>query len=936
MNWLSLFRRDRLTRVPPSTARHRTRLTIEALEDRHVPAVYTVNSLQDLSIANGVDNANGQIQNAMHQDTGVVTLRSAIQAANNTPGGNTINLALAGLYQIQLFPTTTNETDNQAGEFAILPEGDLTIQNTSGGTVAVDGGGIARVFDVNPGADNKTAFTVTFRGLTIQHGSASPGDADQGSGGGIRAQGAASIALDNDVLTGNTATADGGGIALESVNNDSIGTLTITDSTIANNHAGDAGGGVETDGTGLVTINDSTITENTCVNQGAGVWLDAGGASLNMTDDVVSNNRAITMLGGGIGNAGAGAVALTGCTVEDNFSGGNGGGFGDAANTGDLTVSNCTFLDNTAAGNGGGIQEGGPQTTISGTVFDGNTAAGDGGGLSVNGQAVQLTEDVFRHNTAANGGGLNDLAATLTATQSTFDTNSALGANGGDGNIVGPGGFGGAVEVSGGAGTATFTQDLFVGNSANNGGNGNGGAIDDARGTLTISQLQFTANAAGNGGAVFFEGTTLNVTGSTFNNNSAGEAGALQDVGSTTVTLTSDTFTGNTAAVGGGALDIQQSGPATLLNDTITGNTAGMSGGALFTFSHGFGGQVFDVQNTIIALNTAPTGPNIDANGVRFVDKGGNLIDNLNGVTGFGAGTLTGNPELGPLANNGGFLAGAPGEQQVVQTEALLAGSPAIGGGVGNGAPATDERGFPIVPGRVDIGAFEFQAVTLAVQVTPVTVTLGQVAVVSVAVTNTSGNALPADNTTLAVTLPAGLAPLAGTTFTVGALAAGQSVSFSVPLAGTTPGGQTVTATVTSPDANPGSVTAGAPVSVVVPTDPATPPSTFIPNASVPAGTVLSANLVTVFVETVKKHGKKFLEVIVVNNTGEFILGRLVLSGLSLKQYGQFLGLSARQLKNVPTFDGSPVVDLFLPPGGQQTVQVPAGAAFTPVVLAGL
>src|SRR5262249_43506851 len=152
----------------------------------------------------------------------------------------------------------------------------LTISNASGGVGVVDGGGLNRVFDVNPGAQNTTPFTVTFQGLKITGGFAGPGDGDQGSGGGIRAQGAASVVLAGVTLAHTAAPAAGGGIALESLGNVGIGTLTVLNSVVANNHAGDAGGGVETDGNGTVTINASTILDNTCVNQGAGVWLDAG------------------------------------------------------------------------------------------------------------------------------------------------------------------------------------------------------------------------------------------------------------------------------------------------------------------------------------------------------------------------------------------------------------------------------------------------------------------------------------------------------------------------------------------------------------------------------------------------------------------------------------------------------------------------------------
>ncbi len=178
------------------------RPSLELLEDRLAPAVFNVNSLADV----------------LAPPAGVVTLRSAIQAANATPGGNTINLTVAGTYRITL-RGTAGETDNAAGEFAILPAGgNLTIINTSGGAaVTVDGNHLARVFDVNPGnTDNPaTKITVTMQGFTITNGVAQPGDGAGGSGGGVRDQGNASLTLNNMVVTGNLATADGGGVSME-------------------------------------------------------------------------------------------------------------------------------------------------------------------------------------------------------------------------------------------------------------------------------------------------------------------------------------------------------------------------------------------------------------------------------------------------------------------------------------------------------------------------------------------------------------------------------------------------------------------------------------------------------------------------------------------------------------------------------------------------
>src|SRR5262249_21232313 len=148
--------------------------------------------------------------------------------------------------------------------------GDLTIQNASGGVVAIDGGGLDRVFDINPTFDPANPppkFTVTIAGVTITDGrafdpaGANP-DGPAASGRGLRAQGNASLPLLGDVVTGNSATADGGGVAMENT----VGTpwtLTVTNSTVSNNRAGDAGGGIDTDGSGKVFVIGSTITGNT-------------------------------------------------------------------------------------------------------------------------------------------------------------------------------------------------------------------------------------------------------------------------------------------------------------------------------------------------------------------------------------------------------------------------------------------------------------------------------------------------------------------------------------------------------------------------------------------------------------------------------------------------------------------------------------------------
>ena len=159
-----------------------------------------------------------------------------------------------------------------------------------------------------------------------------------------------------------------------------------------------------------------------------------------------------------------------------------------------------------------------------------------------------------------------------------------------------------------------------------------------------------------------------------------------------------------------------------LLNDTVNGNFADNGGGAYWV---GTAGSTFDVQNTILGGNTASTaGPDADNAAGTFTDNGGNLIGVSgagSGNTGFTAGTTqTGTvarplfPLLGPLQNNGGPTIGAPGTTLVLETQAPLAGSPAIGKGIVSGAPLTDERGFQsIINGTINVGAVsQLQLVT--------------------------------------------------------------------------------------------------------------------------------------------------------------------------------------------------------------------------------
>jgi hypothetical protein len=479
----------KIMQVTPATRPPSIGLRLEPLPDRIAPAVFRVNSLADLSLSPGVNNATGQITG-----THTVTLRSAIEAANATSGSNTILLTRAGTYQITIPPVAPDDSiateNNAAGDFDIIPNAagpagsTLTIMNTSGGAVAVSGNHIDRVFDINPlDVLTPSPFTVVLQGFTITNGNASPGDGAAGSGGGIRDQGNVNLTLKHMVIVRNNATADGGGVVMFDTVEGSW-TLTIANCVIDNNHAGDAGGGIDTDGTGTVMITGSQINSNTDINQGAGIYIDVAtgsplpsGANMTLTKSVVNNNTAlatgITSSGGGISNAGDGTMTISNCTIANNFSGANGGGFSDENNNGTLIVSNCFFLNNSATGDGGGIQEGGPNTLITNTEFDGNSSGGTGGALFVNGTTMVLASSTFADNTSGGDGGAIEFETTGT-----------------------------------GAAGSTITNTTITGNQAVNNGGANGGGIDAvSTGGLALQNDTINGNFASNGGGVFWDGS---------------------------------------------------------------------------------------------------------------------------------------------------------------------------------------------------------------------------------------------------------------------------------------------------------------------------------------------------------------------------------------------------------------------------------------------
>jgi hypothetical protein len=183
----------------------------------------------------------------------------------------------------------------------------------------------------------------------------------------------------------------------------------------------------------------------------------------------------------------------------------------------------------------------------------------------------------------------------------------------------------------------------------------------------------------------------LELTDATISNNTAPDyaGGGVWNGGESTFTnVTISRNTGGGLQSSGG---LYNSDALTLKNVTITDNAGGF-GGAGGIWNDGD----LTIINSIVAGNAA-----LECKlSSGTLDSGGGNFDSSDSCT-FHEATdhVNTEPDLGPLANNGGFA----------MTHALLDGSPAIDAGAGCPPPDADERGLPRPRGAAcDSGAYEF------------------------------------------------------------------------------------------------------------------------------------------------------------------------------------------------------------------------------------
>ncbi len=253
---------------------------------------------------------------------------------------------------------------------------------------------------------------------------------------------------------------------------------------------------------------------------------------------------------------------------------------------------------------------------------------GEGGGtVTLNGNGIPILrasdtdltlESLTLKNAVSNEVGGAVRAKSVVATSVSF-INNVSGVGGGAG--------GGIFSF----GDVTLDRTLFRGNSADSGLGSKGGAVH-ALGDLEITDSTFINNSSYQGGAVYVVGDTV-VSGSSFSGNTADDGGAIYMVYGTEYlfTITDTSFSGNRAEYYGGALYVDAD--LNISGSTFRGNSAGeYDGGAIYADD----GEVVVNQSTFVTNVAGGGGGAIFSDDDDGIQVAGSTFTSNRAVSGWG------------------------------------------------------------------------------------------------------------------------------------------------------------------------------------------------------------------------------------------------------------------------------------------------------------
>ena len=634
-----------------------------------------------------------------------ITLRDAVNAANNHPGPVIIRFAPA-LADTNIALLQTGDTSS--GSSALPISGNIIIENTTTGglTISRGSGGDLRLFRVFPGA------ALSLRNLHL-------------SGGRVGSFG------------------QYGGL----VHN--AGTLTVERCTLSDGYSGGGGGGLYNNG--VMSLAACAISSNTT---GVGQGFGAGGGgimnqgTMTLTNCTLAYNTAPSSYGGAVWNT-AGSMSFDSCTIAFNSASAFGSGIGALGQTNAL-CRNCIIADSSffsllpgSANNlffnpglGAFGLNGGPTPTFPITVAsaahkagavipglttdqrgvarhavpdigafelfprdglivstivdenDGNADVEQGTGTSLR-EALAYAQTLGGPQTITFAPALAGQTVTLDTGWTNANDASALAVTG----SVTIQGFTNAPGITLGMDTGVTKRHFLV----------------NPGGALTLRHLTLTGGQGDYGGSVWNYFGSLTVRDCTFTGNAAAnEGGAIQVWGgSPLLVIENSTFVSNTSdsvasAIGTGAIS------NSLKHLTVTANTG--ASGSFWLYD-----TVVPLHNSIIVGNTSD-GVATFGSGAFAPDSFGNVFGAgntaglTNGLNGNVTGVVASSVFLGDLSiTNGG----------PTPTVALLANGPAINRGTNLVDITTDQRGQARVSvGAPDAGAYELIAIESALVTT--------------------------------------------------------------------------------------------------------------------------------------------------------------------------------------------------------------------------